>query len=186
MSKLLILVVIFLMTVTNGYNQKIYQIIRISHNTHQYNFFDEASKNLVFGLYQKDKGLATKTNLSGNSKLTGESFIKFQTEFTKVVPKDFFSGSVVTKVKPIDDTTNKSIWTETTLYSYDLKTKKIVSYVQIKVLFEGTNVEIEKRNPRIQNIIALTSNKIVDRKNIINKQEHYYDKVERDPPPIQN
>jgi hypothetical protein len=161
-------------------------MIRISHNTHQYNFFGETSQNLVFGLYQKDKGLATKTNLSGNNRLTGDSFIKFQTEFTKVVPKDFFNGSVVTKDKPIDDTIDKSIWTETTLYSYDLKTKKIVSYIQIKVLFDGTNVEVEKRNPRILDILVFTSNKIVDRKGIINKQEHYYDKVKGDPPPIQN
>ena len=174
------------MIATEGFNQKVYQIVRVSHNTLRYNFFGEASKNFVFGLYRKEKDLAAKINLSRNSKLVDSSFRKFQTEFLRVVPKDFFDGSVVTNDKPINDTLDKTIWTETTLYSIDLKTKKIISFFQVRILFEGINVEDEKGNPKILNISTFTGKKVIDRKDFIIKQKHFTNKVEGDPPPVQN
>jgi hypothetical protein len=165
--------VCFLLSVTNGFNQKVYQIIRVTHNTSDYYFFDKASSNFIFGLLQKEKNLATKTNLSRNSLLVDSSFKKFQIDFFKAVPIDFFNGTVKTVNKTITDTLDKTIWTETTLYSFDLKTKKIVSYLQVKILFDGMSAEDEMKNPRILNIQVFTPPKIIDRKKFINEQKHF-------------
>ena len=178
--------IVFIFCALTAFNQKVYQILRVSHNTKNYYLFSKETNNLVFGLQQNSKNLSAKKSLSNSSKLTDSSFNKFFKEFHQYVPRDFFDEGVMTNDTLIQTLDGTQIWTETTLYSIDLKTKKVEQYIQIKIFFNGKDPEIEMVSPKIDDIKILSGKDAVNRTSMIVKQKHRKSSFTDDPSPIQH
>jgi hypothetical protein len=174
------LIILLLSTSFFASAKSLHCLMSISNQTKSYYLFNETVTNFLYNI-QNDVELgytllpfSNSTLISKNKYLDLASYVKKNIPFLIISPESF-SADLMNNDRILD----KKIWIESTIYDFNLKTKKANIICQIIFEFEGTDAEQEKQNPKIKNIILKTKLQCIDRKsylkNLIHKENYWKD-----------
>lgn len=124
--------------------------------------FSSESSNVNFFLLKGDDFTYRLINFSDSCKLTKEQLFQLSKSFEEIATKYKMQEIPPRDLKKVS--IDNKLWHEVNYYYVDNKTIAFKQVMHVVVIFEGSDVDKEKMNPKVMDIKVLTTDKIKNRK----------------------
>ncbi|MBL7766449.1 MAG: hypothetical protein JNJ58_10170 [Chitinophagaceae bacterium] len=179
MKKIKIVVVITLLSAVTTFGQTVKGVIDITNARPNMYLYGHFSSSIFQYFYDIDKWTIPKYEIPNEVDL-----IKLTEEFKKNVSQDFLENKCFFNEKENLKYEKNKVWIEKTVYTYNLKTKKITYLYQILIEFEGLKPGTESASYKIKNITYRTKAEIIKRDSYVKSLKYDFSIFDEMPPPM--